>query len=148
MKGKTKAKLKVGCGLLAVFSTGFLAGMVVFVLFLARVIPLSEGWKGEDSRSFIMQRLEKRLKLDDEQIALVRPLVESTLDERHRRRADYTREDIDVVRRGLESVREHLDAGQAQRAERLFAEWLRGRQRYLEGEGTDTSEEDRSASSR
>jgi len=131
MNPRAKAKLKAGCGLIAVFSVGFLAGALVLVLFLARVIPLAEGWKDEDSKEFIVNRLAKRLELREEQLPAVREIVETALEERHARRADYTRSDIEITRRALERIREQLDPEQEAAAERMFENWLKGRKRYL-----------------
>jgi hypothetical protein len=52
-----KTKFKAGCGLLGVFGAGFLCGAVALFVFLVRIIPLSEGWRDEESKEFVTDHL-------------------------------------------------------------------------------------------
>ena len=63
-----KAKIKAGCGIAAVFGAGVLCGALGLFLFLVRIIPLSEGWRNEESKEFVTGHLSRQLDLSDDQI--------------------------------------------------------------------------------
>ncbi|MEM9016389.1 MAG: hypothetical protein AAGC68_05200, partial [Verrucomicrobiota bacterium] len=72
MAGKTK--LKAGCGVVGVFASGFLCGALALFLILAKIIPLSEGWRDEESKNFLLNHLRNRLELTEEQVTEMKPI--------------------------------------------------------------------------
>lgn len=129
-----KTKLKAGCGLAGVFTAGFLCGALALFLFLVRIIPLSEGWRDEESKEFVLDHLAGRLSLTDEQVEEVAPIVYEALDERYRHRKTYVEADIELTRTALEKLRPLLDPGQVETAEKMFENWRKGKQRFVMGE--------------
>ncbi len=125
-----KTKFKAGCGLLAVFGTGFLAGGVALFLFLVRIIPLSEGWRDEESKEFVTNHLSNQLDLSDAQIEQVRPLIHSALDERYERRKAYLTEDIALTGEALGKILPILTDTQKEKAKQVFLRWKRGKERF------------------
>ena len=131
MAGKTK--LKAGCGLVAVFAAGFLCGALVLFLFLVRIIPLSEGWRDEESKEFVLDHLAGRLELTPEQIEEIKPVVYDALDERYRHRKVYVERDIELTEEAFEKIRPLLTEEQESTAEKMFANWKKGKKRFLQG---------------
>ena len=125
-----KTKLKAGCGLLAVFGAGFLCGLVALFLFLVRIIPLSEGWRDEESKEFVTDHLAGQLDLTDEQLGQVRPLIHAALDERYERRKAYVKEDISLTGRALSKILPILTESQQEKAKRIFQRWKKGKERF------------------
>lgn len=126
-----KTKLKAGCGLLAVFAAGALVGAVALFLFIVRIIPLSEGWRDEDSKAFVTDHIAKQLDLSEEQLEQARPLVHAALDERYERRKAYVKEDIALTGKALAKVLPLLSEPQQEKAHKVFARWKRGKERFL-----------------
>jgi len=129
-----KTKLKAGCGLLAVFGAGFLCGGVALFLFLIRIIPLSEGWRDEESKEFVTSHIANQLDLTEEQLEQVRPLVHAALDERYERRKAYVKEDIELTGKALSGVLPILTEAQREKARAIFQRWRKGKERFV---GTD-----------
>jgi len=126
--GRTMTRLKAGCGLLLVFSAGFLCGVIALFVLLVRVIPLSEGWKAEESKRFITNHLARRLALSDEQQKIIRPLIHEGLDERWRIRKEYLLRDRDLVEERMKEVERHLDEEQKERVREGVDNWWKGKQ--------------------
>ena len=112
----------------------FCGAFVLFFL-LVKVVPLSEGWRDEESKEFVLNHLANRLKLTDEQIEKIRPIAFSALDERYARRKVYVDADIAITGKAFEEMREILDDAQEKKAEEMFENWKKGKERFLLGEG-------------
>ena len=125
-----KTKLKAGCGLFAVFGAGFLCGAVGLFLFLVRIIPLSEGWRDEESKEFVTDHLAGQLDLTDEQLAEARPLFHAALDQRYERRKTYVNEDIALTGEALSKVLPILTDAQKEKAKSIFQRWKLGKERF------------------
>lgn len=129
-----KTKLKAGCGLLAVFGAGFLCGAVALFLFIVRIIPLSEGWRDEESKEFVTDHIASQLKLSGEQVEEARPFIHTALDERFERRKAYVKEDIELTGKALSKILPLLSEEQREKARKVFERWKKGKERFL---GTD-----------
>lgn len=129
-----KTKLKAGCGLFMVFGAGFLSGVILLFVFLARIIPLSEGWRDYESKQFLVNHLASRLSLTEEQVAVAKPIVHEVLDKRYAHRRIYVEADIKMTREAFEELRPHLTPEQIQKATQMFNNWKGGKQRFLLGE--------------
>ncbi len=125
-----KTKLKAGCGLLAVFGSGFLCGAVALFLFFARIVPLSEGWRDEESKEFVTDYFSKQLALDKGQLERARPLIHAALDERHERRKAYVKEDVALTGQALSKVLPILTKAQQEKAKQIFQRWKEGKERF------------------
>jgi hypothetical protein len=107
-----RTKLKAGCGLVMVFLAGALCGAVVLFLVIVKVIPLSEGWRDEESKEFVVNHLANRLSLTEEQIAEATPIIHEALEERYNHRKVYVEADIELTRSALEKMKPILDEKQ------------------------------------
>ncbi|MBU6179872.1 MAG: hypothetical protein KGR69_09405 [Verrucomicrobia bacterium] len=125
-----KTKYKAGCGLLAVFGAGFLCGAVALFLFLVRIIPLSEGWRDEESKEFVTDHLAGQLDLTDGQLEQVRPLIHAALDERYERRKAYVKEDIALTGQAMSEILPFLTETQQEKAKKVFQRWKKGKERF------------------
>lgn len=126
-------KIKAGCGVLTVFGLGFTAGVISLLIFIVKVIPLSEGWKSEESKAFVTRRISNQLKLTEEQKREVRPIVDEALETRWNLRREYLLED----RRLLEEeffprIGALLDPKQKERGQRLLERWRKEQRFKLE----------------
>ena len=86
-------KVKAGCGVITVFGLGFGAGVITLLILIVKEIPLSEGWKSDESKAFVTRQISNQLKLTEEQAAEVRPIVEEALEARWALRREYLLED-------------------------------------------------------
>lgn len=132
-----RTKLKAGCGLVSVFLVGAFCGALVLFFVLVRVIPLSEGWRDEESKAFVMSHLANRLKLTEEQLEQIRPITYAALDERYIRRKTYVNDDIEITEKAFEEIKPILNEEQLKRAERVFENWKSGKERFLLGKEKD-----------
>ena len=126
-----KTKLKAGCGLVMVFGTGFLFGALALFILLIRVIPLSEGWRDEESKEFVMNHLANRLDLTEEQIPEIEPIVYDALDQRYERRKTYLEADIDLTGKALSNMLPLLTEEQEKKAKQMFENWKKGKQKLI-----------------
>ncbi|MDF1741686.1 MAG: hypothetical protein P1U86_21165 [Verrucomicrobiales bacterium] len=126
-----KTKFKAGCGVAAVFGAGFLCGAIALFIIIVKIIPLSEGWKDEESKEFVINHLANRLNLTEKQVEDVTPIVRRVLDERYAHRKVYIEADIELTRLAFEEMKPLLDDEQQTRAEKMFAEWKKGKKRFL-----------------
>lgn len=124
-----KTKWKAGCGLGAVFGAGFLGGAVALFLLLMRIIPLSEGWRDDESKAFVTNHLANQLDLTPEQLEKVRPIVHAALDQRYARRQAYVKEDVALTGEGLSEILPILTEPQQEKARRIFQRWKKGKER-------------------
>lgn len=129
----SRTKLKAGCGLTMVFAAGFLCGAIALFLVLVKVIPLSEGWRDEASKEFVLNHLANQLKLTDEQIDRIKPIVHEALEERYTHRKTYVEADIELTKGAFERIRPILDDKQQEKARRMFSNWRDGKKRFLMG---------------
>jgi hypothetical protein len=128
-----RTKLKAGCGLVMVFLAGALCGAVVLFLVIVKVIPLSEGWRDEESKEFVVNHLANRLSLTEEQIAEATPIIHEALEERYNHRKVYVEADIELTRSALEKMKPILDEKQQEKAKQMFENWKNGKKRFLMG---------------
>jgi len=124
-----KTKLKAGCGLVMVFGTGFLFGALVLFIIIVRVVPLSEDWRNEESKEFVMNHLANRLDLTEEQIPKIEPIVYEALDQRYDRRKTYLEADIGLTGKALSKMLPILSDKQKEKAEKVFENWKKGKER-------------------
>lgn len=129
-----KTKLKAGCGLFMVFAAGFLSGAIVLFLLLVKIIPLSEGWRDEESKQFVIDHLSSRLSLTEEQLERARPIVYEALDQRYAHRKVYVEADIELTRAAFEELKPILTPEQREKATGMFENWRNGKKRFLLGE--------------
>lgn len=126
----TKTKLKAGCGVAAVFSAGVLCGAVALFLLVMRTLPLSEGWRDEESKEFVTNHIASQLGLSDEQVVQLRPIVSEVLDQRYQSRKTYVLADIELTRTGFEKVLPLLTETQKEKAKKVFESWKKGKERF------------------
>lgn len=123
---KTSTKLKAGCGILAVFAVGFVLGVVSLILIIAGVIPLSEGWKSDESKDYIADHFRNQLKLTPEQDAEFRPLVHEVLERRWELRRGYLLESRRLMEEEyLPRAAKILNQEQQEKAGKMLARWKR-----------------------
>lgn len=128
-----KAKIKAGCGIAAVFGAGVLCGALGLFLFLVRIIPLSEGWRNEESKEFVTGHLSRQLDLSDDQIERLRPIIRESLDQRYERRKAYIESDIAITEAAFEKAIPSLTDTQKEKAKKILNVWKRGKERFLQG---------------
>jgi len=126
----TKTKLKAGCGVAAVFGAGILCGALALFLFLVRIIPLSEGWRDDESKAFVTRHLSRQLDLTEAQVAKVKPVVSEVLEARYRHRKSYVESDIEITGEGFERILPILVDKQKERAKKIFVNWKKGKERF------------------
>jgi len=126
----TKTKLKAGCGVAAVFGAGLLCRALALFLCLVRIIPLSEGWRDEESKAFVTRHLARQLDLTEDQVAQVKPVVSEVLEARYRHRKTYVESDIEITGDGFEKILPILTDKQRERAKKIFANWKKGKEHF------------------
>lgn len=126
-----KTKFKAGCGVASVFGAGFLFGAIALFILIVKIIPLSEGWKDEESKEFVINHLASKLKLTDEQIEEATPIVWRALDKRYAHRKDYTEADIELTKIAFEEMEPLLSEEQQIKATKMFEGWQDGKKRFL-----------------
>ncbi len=124
-----KTKWKAGCGLAAVFGAGALCGAVALFVVLMRIIPLSEGWRDDESKTFVTNHLASRLELTPDQLEKVRPIVHAALDQRYARRQGYVKEDVALTGEALSEILPILTEPQRAKAKEIFMRWKKGKER-------------------
>ncbi len=130
MKFYRTAKFRAGCGLTAVFGAGFLCGAVALFIFLIRIIPLSEGWKDEESKEFVTRHLARQLDLTDSQMEQIKPIVHETLNQRYLGRQTYVKTDVALTSSALDRILPILTETQKEKAKKVFGNWKRGKERF------------------
>ena len=126
----TKTKFKAGCGVTAVFGAGFICGAIALFIFIVRIIPLSEGWRDEESKEFVTRHLARQLDLTDEQVEQVKPVVAEVLEAHYRHRRTYVEADIELTGTGFEKILPVMTEEQKERAKEVFANWKKGKERF------------------
>jgi hypothetical protein len=126
----TKTKFKAGCGVAAVFGAGFLCGAVALFIFIVRIVPLSEGWRDEESKEFVTRHLARQLDLTDVQVDQVKPVVAEVLEARFHHRRTYVEADIELTGTGFEKIFPLLTEEQKERAKEVFETWKKGKERF------------------
>lgn len=126
----TKTKFKAGCGVAAVFGAGFLCGAVALFIFIVRIVPLSEGWRDEESKEFVTRHLARQLDLTDVQVDQVKPVVAEVLEARYHHRRTYVEADIELTGSGFEKIFPLLTEEQKERAKEVFETWKKGKERF------------------
>ncbi len=117
-------KLKAGCGILTLFALGFGTGAISLLMLIIKTVPLSEGWKSEDSKTFVTKQIANRLELTEAQRAEIRPIVDEALEKRWELRRDYLLEDQRLMRDVfLPRVDPLLTEEQRVRARKMLDRW-------------------------
>ncbi|MEM7697978.1 MAG: hypothetical protein AAF236_06200 [Verrucomicrobiota bacterium] len=127
-----KTQLKAGCGILVVFSIGFVTGMLGLLVLLVWLMPLSEGWKEDDSRDFVVGHISRQLQLSEEEEAELRPAILALFDERYQLRKEYILNEKAVIRSHIDAMAPSLSEEQLAAAERMFNNWWRGKRRLVD----------------
>ncbi|MEM1440787.1 MAG: hypothetical protein AAGF67_00490 [Verrucomicrobiota bacterium] len=135
-----RTKIKAGCGLVSVFLIGAFCGALFLFFVLVKVIPLSEGWRDEESKQFVLEHLVNRLEITDEQITKLRPIVYKALDERYEHRKVYVNSDIEITKAAFEEMKPFLNDEQIERAKKMFENWRKGKERFLLGNEVHTKQ--------
>ncbi|MCB1063798.1 MAG: hypothetical protein KDN20_12850 [Verrucomicrobiae bacterium] len=121
---KLNPKIKAGCGVLTVFGLGFGIGVISLLFVIAKVVPLSEGWKSQESKEFVANHIANRLKLTEEQRVEVRPIVEEALESRWTLRREYLMEDRRLMEEVfLPKIDQLLTEEQRERARQMLERW-------------------------
>tara|TARA_R110000850_G_scaffold36847_2_gene97059 strand:- start:1958 stop:2362 length:405 start_codon:yes stop_codon:yes gene_type:complete len=126
-----KTKLKAGCGIAMVFIAGSLCGAITLFLTLMWIVPLSEGWKGDESKSFITRSVARQLELTEKQISQARPVISSALDERVGHRKTFIEADITLTTAALEELKPILSEEQITKAEAMLRRWSKGKRKIV-----------------
>ena len=116
-------KVKAGCGVVLVFSAGALCGIIGLFLLLKYIIPRSEGWKKDDSKEFLAQHLARRIDLTDEQKKTLEPGFREYLEKRWQLRAQYLKEDHELLEAYLTTVEPSLTPEQIEKAKVIKERW-------------------------
>ena len=141
-----KTKLKAGCGLFMVFSAGFLCGAIALFLLIVNIIPLSEGWRDEESKEFVINHLANKLSFTEEQLEQAKPIVYQALEERYEHRKIYVEADIELTRTAFEDLKPILTEQQVEKAKQMFKNWKEGKKRFVLGQSASpVAEPDNSA---
>lgn len=121
---KLNPKIKAGCGVLTVFGLGFGIGVISLLFVIAKVVPLSEGWKSKESKEFVANHIANRLHLTDEQRVEIRPIVEDALESRWTLRREYLMEDRRLMEEVfLPKIDQLLTEEQRERARQMLERW-------------------------
>lgn len=119
-------KVKAGCGVFAVFGLGFVIGGFSLLFVIAKVVPLAEGWKSEQSKEFVAEHFANRLKLSDNQREAFRPIVYEALERRWELRREYLLKDLAMMEEEfLPKIDALLDESQRRDARKILERWRR-----------------------
>jgi hypothetical protein len=126
-------KLKAGCGVSAVFGLGFFLGAFALLILIVRIVPLSEGWKSEESKRFIENHFAQKLKLSDEQREQFRPILEEALDQRWDLRRQYLLDSQKLLEEEYyPRISEILTEEQQAKAGKMLERWNRDQKFKIE----------------
>ena len=131
-------KLKAGCGVFAVFGLGVFLGALALLILIVRVVPLSEGWKTEESRQFIENHFAHKLQLTDEQREKFRPILEEVLERRWELRRQYLLDSKNLMEdETYPRISEFLTEEQRAKAQKILDRWNRVQKFKLEPEPSE-----------
>ena len=132
MAGKTK--LKAGCGVALVFAGGFLCGAIALFILIVKVIPLSEGWRDEESKEFVVNHVANQLNLTEEQLVDATPIIHEALEKRYSHRKVYVEADIELTREAYEKASSAIERGSERKRGTEVPELDRGKEAIYAGE--------------
>lgn len=124
-------RFKAGCGITAVFGAGFLIGAICLFVLLIWIVPLSEGWRADESKEFITNHLARQLELTPEQIKEAKPIIFEALDQRNRARKAFIDEDIALTAAAFEEIKPILTKEQQEKAATMLKRWETGKRRMV-----------------
>ncbi|NRB75525.1 MAG: hypothetical protein HRU46_14280 [Verrucomicrobiales bacterium] len=127
-----KTKLKAGCGIAMVFGSGFLCGGLVLACLLFWYVPLSEGWKKDESKQFITNHIASRLDLTEEQLEQARPIIHEAIEKRYQRLGNFANFDSQVRTDAFEELKLILNDEQIATGEEMLERWNRSNQRRID----------------
>ena len=127
-----KTKLKAGCGIAIVFGSGFLCGGLVLACLLFWYVPLSEGWKKDESKQFITNHIASRLDLTEEQLEQARPIIHEAIEKRYQRLGNFANFDSQVRTDAFEELKLILNDEQIATGEEMLERWNRSNQRRID----------------
>ena len=128
-----KTKLKAGCGIVMVFGSGFLCGGLALACLLFWYVPLSEGWKKDESKQFITKHIANRLDLTEEQLEQARPIIHEAIEKRYQRLSSFASFDSQVRVDAFEELKLILNDDQIATGEKMLERWNRGNERRIDG---------------
>ena len=127
-----KTKLKAGCGIAMGFGSGFLCGGLVLACLLFWYVPLSEGWKKDESKQFITNHIASRLDLTEEQLEQARPIIHEAIEKRYQRLGNFANFDSQVRTDAFEELKLILNDEQIATGEEMLERWNRSNQRRID----------------
>ncbi len=127
-----KTKLKAGCGIAMVFGSGFLCGGLALACLLFWYVPLSEGWKKDESKQFITNHIANRLDLTEEQLEQARPIIHAAIERRYQRLGNFAHFDSQVRTEAFEKLKLILNEEQIATGEKMLERWNRSNQRRID----------------
>lgn len=142
MSKKVNPKIKAGCGVVSIFSLGFLAGAITLFVIIIINVNKAENWKTKESREYVGNHFANKLDMTEEQRAKFQPIVDEILERRWEMRRDYIEEDISMIEgEYLPRVNEILTEEQQGKARELIDKWRLDDAAKLERQKPDTMPE-------
>ena len=129
-----KTKFKAGCGIAMVFGAGFLCGGLALAVLLFWYVPLSEGWKKDESKQFITKHIANRLDLSEEQLEKARPIIHQALEKRYQRLGSFADYDAKMRQEAFDELKLILDEEQIAKGKQMLERWKRGNQRLIDSQ--------------
>ena len=115
-----------------VFGSGFLCGGLALACLLFWYVPLSEGWKKDESKQFITNHIASRLDLSEEQLEQARPIIHEAIEKRYQRLGNFANFDSEVRADAFEELKLILNDEQIATGEKMLERWNRGNQRRID----------------
>ncbi len=132
MSGK-KTKFKAGCGVVTIFSMGFVLGAITLLILIIVNAKKAEGWKTAASKEYVADHLANKLEMTDEQREQVRPLVNDFLDRRWELRRDYLKSSEKVMEEEyLPRIDKLLTDTQKEKIRKILEDWRHENQAKIE----------------
>ncbi len=124
MSKKINPKVKAGCGVVSIFSLGFLAGAITLFVVIVINVKKAENWKTRESREYISNHFANKLDMTEEQRTKLQPIVDEILERRWEMRRDYIERDIAMVEeKYLPRINKFLTEKQQAKARKLIDKW-------------------------
>jgi hypothetical protein len=119
-----KKKMSIGCGLVALFGLGVVAGLVSALFLVGGIAKRTQAWDTEASRTFITNHLAGVMDFDEGQKEKLAPIVDDAFAERWALRQEY-REETDqlFVEKYWPRVQEIADEEQEAKLRKRWLRW-------------------------
>ncbi len=142
MSKKVNPKIKAGCGVVSIFSLGFLAGAITLFVIIIINVKKAENWNTKESREYVGNHFANKLDMTKEQRVKFQPIVDEILERRWEMRRDYIEGDIAMIEgEYLPRVNEILTEEQQAKARKMIDKWRLDDAAKLEKAKPDTSPE-------